>query len=257
MGMPLNSVAIVLAVLISTFGSSMLGIAVRRRLPSHHVADESGEVLKLVLGLVATLTALVLSLLISSAYSAYDAQSAEVRDLSVHLEQIDRALARFGPEATGQRVQLHQMIANTIARVWPKSGVRPPTFAPNTVQQQGDDLFDGIVRLSPGTDLQRLAQNHAIQLLETAGGTWRLLIAQSSGSLSWPLLLVLISWLVALFFGFGLFTNYNATVAIALFVGAISVGSAIFLIVELNQPYGGWMQITSAPLQETLAHIGH
>ncbi len=85
----------------------------------------------------------------------------------------------------------------------------------------------------------------------------RLLMSeQAEESLPLPFLTLLVSWICALFFGFGLFTRSNATVVAALLLGAVSVSTAIFLILELNTPYRGIMQISDAPLRAALAQIG-
>jgi len=240
----------------SSFGAALAAMVVRRGFPSQHLEGESKDVLRLVLSFITTLTAMVLSLLISSGYSAYQWQKTELQQLGVHVDQIDRALADFGPDTIELRGRFRQMIAATITRVWPADDERPSTNAPMSVQQDGEALFSSIANLVPKTELQRIAQDRALKLLENFGETRRLLIVQSQGTLSWPLLFLLISWLTVLFFGFGLLTNVNATVVAALFVGSISVSGAIFLIVELNQPYAGLMQISSAPLRAALAQMG-
>jgi hypothetical protein len=252
----LNSTTVGLLALASSFGAALAAMVVRRGFPSQHLEGESKDVLRLVLGFITTLTAMVLSLLISSGYSAYQWQKAELQQLGVHVDQIDRALADFGPDTIELRGRFRQMIAATITRVWPADDGGPSTYAPVSVQQDGEALFSSIANLVPKSDLQRIVQDRALKLLENFGETRRLLIVQSQGTLSWPLLFLLMSWLTVLFFGFGLLTRFNATVLAALFVGSISVSGAIFLIVELNQPYGGWMQISSAPLRAALAQMG-
>ena len=132
---------------------------------------------------------------------------------------------------------------------------RSAEYAPLSVEREAGRIFDGIAALPAKTDLERFGQSRALQLLASAAETRRLLAEQSQGSLSRPFLVVLISWLVVLFFGFGLFTRINATVVAALVVGCLSVAGAIFLILEMNQPYGGWMQVSSAPLRDALAQM--
>ncbi len=238
------------------FSAALVAIFVRVRLPTHHFEGDSKEFVKLVLGLIATITALVLGLLISSAHSEYDAQESEVQQLGVHLYQIDRVLAIFGSESTELRGTLRRLVADDVARIWPDGGVSAAAYAPLSAQNEAEELFVGIAGLAPKTDLERMGQSRALQLLSSVGETRRLLVEQSHGGLSWPFLVVLISWLTVLFFGFGLFARLNATVVAALFVGSLSVAGAIFLILEMNQPYGGWMQISSAPLRDALVQMG-
>ncbi len=209
------------------------------------------------LGLIATITALVLSLLISSAHSVYDEQQAELQQLGVHLYQIDRILAHFGPDAARQREKLREIVAADVARIWPNDGGAPAISAPLSARLEAESIFDGIASLVPKTDLQRFGQSRALQLSSSVGETRRLMVEQSRGALSMPFLVVLVSWSTVLFFGFGLLTRFNVTVVAALLVGALSVAGAIFLILEMNQPYSGWMQLSSDPLRNALAQMGH
>src|SRR5271170_8137249 len=132
----MNSTMVSLLAFVCTFGAALVAIFIRDRLPPHHVEGDSKDVVKLVLGLMATLTALVLGLLISSAHSAYDAQDAELQQLSVHLYQLDRLLAHFEPDASQQRAELRRILASDIERIWPTAGqARVPGDA-LTVQQE-------------------------------------------------------------------------------------------------------------------------
>jgi len=251
----LNATWVSLVAFGCTLFAALAAIFIRDRLPEHHLKGESQEFLKLVLGLIATITALVLGLLISSAHSSFDAQQAEVDQLSVDFYQIDRILDRFGADAAEDRTLLHNIVASDIEKMWAKDRSGSAEYAPLSVQREGARLFDGIAGLPTKTDLERFGQSRALQLLATVAETRRLLAEQSRGSLSAPFLIVLISWLAVLFFGFGLFTRINATVVAALVVGCLSVAGAIFLILEMNQPYGGWMQVSSAPLRDALAQM--
>jgi len=253
----LNSTIVSLLAFGCTFGASLVAIFIRDRLPPQHVEGDSKEVVKLVLGLMATLTALVLGLLISSAHSAFDAQGAELQQLSIHIYQLDRILAHLGPDATPQREELHRIVASDIERIWPTQGAVKVPDGAIQVQEEIEGLFESIANLAPKTDLQRVGQSRALELIGSLGETRHLLIAQSRGSLSWPFLVVLMSWMSILFFGFGLFARYNGTAVAALCVGSLSVAGAISLILEMNQPYHGWIQVSSAPLRAVLAQIGH
>jgi hypothetical protein len=238
------------------FGGALFGIFLRGRLPAEHLDGDSKDVVKLVMGLIATLTALVLGLLISSAHSAYDAQAAEIQQLGVHVYQLDRILAHFGPDATEARAQLRRLVAADIERTWPDNRAAAALPTPVQMRTEGEQLFERIASLSPTTNLQRFGQSRALQLLASVGETRRLLNEQAQGSLSWLFLAVLVSWLTLLFFGFGLFAHFNTTVVVALVAGALSVAAASFLILEMNQPYRGWMQVSSAPLRDALKQMG-
>jgi hypothetical protein len=251
----MNSTLTGLLVFACTFGAALLGIFLRERLPAHHLDGDSKDSVKLVMGLIATMAALVLGLLISSAHTAYDAQDSEIRQLGVHLYQLDRILVHFGPQATEARARLRSLLAADIERTWPEERAKSTTAIPIGERGEAERLFEQIAGLSPTTNLERYGQSRALTLLSSIGETRRLLGEQAQGALSRLVLFVLVSWLTLLFFGFGLFARLNATVVVAYIAGALSVATACLLILDMNQPYSGWMQISSAPMREALREM--
>ena len=250
----MNSTVIAVLVFVFVFGGALAGVALR--VPADHQDADTKDVVKLVMGLIATITALVLSLLIASAHTSYDRQESEVQQLGALIVQLDGVFAHYGPETNESRAQLRRMVEAELGRLWPDAGVaRAAVHAPHTYIP-AEDLFDTVARLTPKTEAQRSAQNRALQLMTTAGTTIRLLYEQAGGSLSWPFFVVLVFWLVVLFAGFGLYARRNATVVAALFVGALTVAGAIFLILEMSRPFSGLMEISSAPIRNALTQIG-
>jgi len=254
--MPMSSLFGALVVFGCAFGAAVAGIVLHGKLPEHHQDAESKDVVKLVMGLIATMAALVLGLLIASAHASYDTQESEVQQLGVRIVQLDRVLAHYGPDAAEARNLLRQIVAGELKRIWPNSAGATADVELPPAREAGEDLYDHMINLSPKTEAQRFGQSRALQLIAAMGETRRLLYEQAGGSLSWPFLMILVSWVVALFVGFGLLARYNATVLAALFVGALSVAGAIFLILEMNRPYRGLMQISSAPIRHAMAAIG-
>ena len=252
----MSSSTIAAMILASTFAGALSGLALRGRLPSDHLSNDSRDVIKLVLGLIATVAGLVLGLLISSAHRSYDAQEAEVRQIAVHLFQLDRTLDQLGPEAAGARRLLRQIVASEVDFASSPSGKGVAIHKPMHAQQQAAELFDQVASLTPRTDTQRFMQAQALRLLANMGDTRLLLNEQARGSLSWPFLIVLSFWLVMLFVGFGLFARRNATVVTALFMGAVCVAGAVFLILELNRPYGGVIEVSIEPIRNALSQMG-
>jgi hypothetical protein len=251
----MNSAVIAPVIFACTFGAALLGVFFRSRLPENQLDTDSADTVKLVMGLIATLTALVLGLLISSAHSAYNAQSTEVQQLGVHIYQIDRILAQFGPDAAQPRALLRKVVAADIERTWRNGVAHAPSAAPLEARREAEELFTQIASLSPTTNLQRFGQARVLELLTSVGETRRLLSEQAQVSLSWLFLIILGAWLTLLFFGFGLFARLNRTVIVALLAGAVSVAAAVFLILEMHQPYHGWMQVSSAPLRNALSQM--
>jgi hypothetical protein len=239
-----------------TFGAGLLGMLLYVKLPDHHVDAGSREVVKLVMSLIATMAALVLSLLIASGSSSYQAQATDVQSLSANVMLLDRLLSFYGSEAKKSRDLLHQGVADIHDRIWPPDGARSPNLDPSTTQGAADVFMESIQKLSPKTDSQTMLKSQAMQVSQNFGQTRLLMFEQTNSSISWPFLTVLVFWICMLFIGFGLFARFNATVTVTLLIGAVSVAGAIFLIMELNEPYRGFMRIADTPLRDALALIG-
>jgi hypothetical protein len=235
------------------FGGALLGMLLRKILPDDHLSSDSKDVVKLGMGLIGTMAALVLSLLISSAKGSYDTRSSEVAQLSANVMLLDRLLAHYGPEAREARDLLHRTTAGLIEQIWPGSGAGSSEARASAGSEA---FYDKIQALSPQNDAQRSLQAQALSVSVSLGQTRWLLVGQSARSIPMPFLVVLICWLAFIFMSFGLFPRPNTTVIVALFVCALSFSSAIFLILELDRPFAGLIQISSAPMREALGRLG-
>jgi len=252
----LEPTAIALIVFACLVGGAVVGMTLNVRLPDHHLEGRSGDVVKLVMGLIGTMAALVLGLLIATAKGTYDTQSSHVAQLAAGIVELDRLLANYGPETKEARDSLRQTAIEQIDRIWPKEAASA-NLEPLKNRAKSEAFFRSILMLSPQTDGQRFTKSQALQMTTDLYHTRLLMYAQQGRSISLPFLIVLVSWLVLLFAGFGLLTPFNGTVMTALLIGALSVAGAIFLILELDQPYSGLMRISSAPLQSALAQMVH
>ena len=239
-----------------TFGGALLGMLLRAALPAHHLSSDSKDVVKLGTGLIATLSALVLGLLIASAKSSFDAQRTGFQQLSANLVMLDRALARYGPETKDSREGLHRLVASTIDRLWPSDASQASGLDAQPLTASGAMLMDQLQKLSPKTEGQRWAQSQALQIATDLARTRWLLIEQSESAIPTPFLIVVVFWLSVLFTSFGLFSPMNSTVIATLLVCALSVAGAMFLIVDLDQPFDGLIQLSSTPLRNALSQIG-
>ena len=234
-------------------GAALFGRCVHRYLPEAHLSADSRDSVKLAMGLVATMTALVLGLLVSSAKGTYDTTRSEVIQMAAKVAFLDRVLALYGPEAAEARVELRAVVADAARRIWSTDPGRAAQLAPN--QQAGDALYIAIQRLSPNDDAQRTLKGQVTTLMVDLGQLRSLLVAQSIPSISKPMLIILVSWLVVIFFGFSLLAPPNATTTLALVASAFSVAGAIFLILELDHPFGGLIRIPSEPMINVLSHL--
>jgi hypothetical protein len=247
----MNPLTVGLIVFACVFGGALLGIFLHSSLPEHHLGSDSKDIVKLGMGLVATMAALVLGLLVASAKGSYDTQSAELTRMSANIALLDRVLAGYGQEMKEARELLRGAAARILDQMWSEDGTlkAPPSAG-------GEILYDKVARLSPKNDTERSLKGHALSIVMDIGKARWLMFEQATISVSMPLLVVLVIWLSAIFISFGLFAPFNATVISSLFISALSVSGAVFLILEMYGPYAGVIQISSAPLRGALAHLG-
>jgi hypothetical protein len=228
-----------------------------RALPAAHLSAESKDAVKVGLTLIATLTALVLGLLVASSKGTYDAQNASVRELAAKVILLDRALTAYGPETKEPRELLRRIVERTLQRIWPDGGAGPADLTPGEARSEMELFYDKVAALAPQKDdakraaIKARAMDITVDLVQT-----RLrLFAQRESSIPLPFLVVLVVWLAVLFIGNGLTAPRNATVIAVVVVCILSISCALFLILELDRPFDGILRISSVPLRDALAQI--
>jgi hypothetical protein len=232
------------------FAAVWLGTLVRRLLPAHHLSADTKDTVKLAMGLVATMSALLLGLLVSSAKGSYDTTRGQVIQMAAKVAFLDRVLAVYGPDAAEVRTRFRDVVGEAVRQMWPEARGQPAQLAPNP--HAGAAIYVAIQQLTPRDDIQRNLKSQASGLALELGQMRTLLLAQSIPSISKPMLVVVVAWLVVIFLSFSLLAPANATANLALIVSALSVAGAIFLILELDRPFGGLIQVSSQPLLAAL-----
>jgi Protein of unknown function (DUF4239) len=249
------SLVTALITLASICAGTVLGSLVRSRLPDHHLRDDSRDVVKTASGMIATLVALVIGLLVSSSKSTYDQASAGVTQIGAKAILLDRVLERYGPETKAIRKRMSEGIAASVERLWPTDPGLNPSVAAVEQTTGMDDVHDLIMQLAPADEAHRILRSHALATcIELAQSRW-LIIEQAQTTLPAAFLAMLIFWLTVLFASLGLLAPRNATTWCCLFVCAVSMAGAIYLILEMNRPLEGAVQISPAPLQKALSVI--
>src|SRR5260221_9238191 len=162
----------------------------RTALPQDHLSSDSKDVVKVSVALIATMGALVLSLLISSAKSTYDTRSSQLVQISGDVITLDRVLARYGPETKDARVLLRSSITAAIERVWPANGAQPAGF--DVKGSPAEVLYERIEMLSPQTERQRSLQAQAMKVALGLGQLRFVLFENSGSKIPLPFLIVLI-----------------------------------------------------------------
>jgi hypothetical protein len=234
------------------FGGALLGAALRPLLSDDHLHPDSRDVVKMATGLIGTLAALVLGLLIASAKNSFDQKTNQVRQMTASIILLDDLLAQYGPEATRLRSLLRQSIQPLANRIWHEEEV--PAARPVQFESSAESLaFESeLEHLAPANDAQRSLQTRAIQTFTEGAQTRLQLFAQAGGSIPAPFLVILVFWLSAIFLSFTLFARTNLVVMTSLLVCALSFACAIFLVLELDNPFTGLMGISSATLRSAL-----
>jgi hypothetical protein len=239
------------------FGGALLGIwlAPSARWRPQVDDEESKDTVKLAIGLVSTMTALVLGLVTASAKSSYDQMDSAVKQASINLLALDRVLARYGPEAKDIRAQLKAVAESRIETMWPgkplqsSAPVRAASNAPSTVE----GLVDSIRQLRPGGELQSALKDRAVQLAEDGLQLRWLAMASTETDVPVAFLVIVIFWLTVIFASFGLYAPRNLAATSALVVGSLSVAFALFLVLELGSPFSGVISVSDQPLLRALA----
>jgi len=249
----MSSVAISLIVFACVFGGVLLGMFLRTALPQDHVSADSKGAVNLGIGMIGTMAALVLGLLVAAAWSFYSTQKDELTLISAKFVMLDRLLAHYGPEAKDARAVLRSDVSVLLDRMWPGERSSHTLGVPRT---GAEGLYDGIQELSPQNDTQRSIKGAALGAAMEIGNTRWLMFEQATFPVPKGLLIVVIFWFTVVFASFGLHAPRNTTVMVTFLLCALSVAGAMLLILELYNPFGGLVHISSAPLRSALAQLG-
>ena len=249
----MSSLLVAVVALACLLAGALLGMALRARLPERHLGEDTMDVIKLAAGFMATLAALILGLLIFSANADRRTVESELNGALACAALLDRYLAAYGQDTQEARELLRHFLVGRFQARWPGDdfGPQEPAVAPN--RNELVEMEQQILRLAPRDDAQKWFQSQALQLANGLALARRLLAVRLQGiSLPMPTLIALIVWITAIFTSFGLFVKINPTAIVALFVSALSIAVAFYLILDLNSPFTGLIHISSAPAHAIL-----
>ena len=252
----MTALLMALATLIVVFGGALLGFLVQSLLPHHHLTPESRDVVKLGAGVIATMAALVLGLLVASAKGTLDDMEAEVMQTAVKAMILDQTLAEYGPQTAEARAQLRASLAYGIGVLDRADGQKLPPITSGGLPHGIHRTLASIRALAPQDDGQRWLQARALDLgSDIQDDSW-LLVEQSENSLPLPFVVALVLSLSAIFASFSLFAPRNATIVTAMLLCALSVATSIFLIVEMDRPLGGLIRVSTKALEDARERLG-
>ncbi|MBV9290740.1 MAG: hypothetical protein JO288_23475 [Hyphomicrobiales bacterium] len=252
----MNLVLVSILIFVVTLGAAVLGLFVHQRLPPEEKNESARSIVGQVAGLVSILLAIVLGTLIGTSFGFFGGQKTALEGLSAQILELDQALAQYGPETKPARDRLKEAAQHAYDAFWGGGEVDPKilTVADPMAGWQATKAFLGT--LNPTTEAQKQAVASANTLAnQIEHGRILMNLQVASQPVSAGLIIVLVVWAVVLFFAMGLFAESNRVVVAALVFGALCVGFAIFLILELGQPYTGLFRVSPAALQEAIANI--
>ncbi len=252
----MSAIAISAVACASIFVATLLGMWLHSILPDRYLNPGSKEAVTLGAGVIATMSAVLLGLLISSTRTAYEEKRNEVIRMTAHIIELDLLLRDYGPEARPARQVMRDAVRSMIDSIWRDDAGQFRVDA-NAVPDVGAEaILSNLEDLSPHDDRQRARRNRALQIGLDLAQIHLLLFAQPANAISTPFLTVLVLWLAFVFATFAIYARANALIVVALFVCALSASSAIFLIVDLDRPFAGLLQIPNAPLRNALPPLG-
>ena len=252
---PMNSLHRSIAIAAILFGASVVGMLLQWVVPADVLTASKGSVGAMV-GLVTLLLALVLGLLVFTAFSVFTTQQSEAYSLGPVVIELDVILKQYGPDAIRGRVGLREALGRSRKRFFgdAKRGPQAHTFEETRATMTWmNTYFDS---LEPPTERQRQLLTSARDLAKKFADTQMLMTRQLANPFPPYVLTVVVCWASALFLGNGLVATPNAVSVVAHLAGAAAIGSAIFLILELSQPYSGVVRLSSAGLDRLIEALG-
>ena len=251
--------AVVLSIIIFAciFGGAVLGIFLRAILPERHLTEDSRNMVTIGMGIVATMAAIAVGLMIQGAQISFSGQRSDLIEMSAKIVFLDKLLSDYGPEAKDARTALRHTLERTINQFWPKDGSEGAMIG--TPESKSETLYYQILSLTPDNDAKRAIRDEALSLTYDLAQARDTIVMGQARSIPKAFLIVLgiiLFWFVAIFFSFGLYAPTNATVLSTLVISALAVTLALFIIMELNRPFDGLLRMPSEPLVEALQHLG-
>jgi hypothetical protein len=242
-------------VFVCTFIGAQVGMKLRAVLSESYFEEDSRDTVKVAVGLISTLTAMVLGFVLASAKNSFEVIDRDIKQSAAEVLSLDRCLAQYGPESAEVRVELKRYLAEVIASISPGIGSRQTIFDPFERRQEGEMIAAKIRSLVPKTDNQRLLHSRAVETSESLLTVRWMMVAYADPPVHGLFLGILLFWLTIIFTSFGLLTHRNTLVVMTLFLCAVSVAASVFLILELASPFEGLIRVSSSPFNYALSHL--
>lgn len=264
----MSEISSALLVFLLLLGMTGIGVWVRPLLPEEHKAHETVQLIQLVIGMLVTFAALVLGLMTASAKASFDTTSNDLRTYAADLIEFDTTLREYGADTSRARDLLRQYTAAAIASTWPgepaPSGDYPKDVGTQDNSQKLENVRLGDMLTAVGRELrqlrahdplqQRTLEDGLLQYRRVVDARWKI-IEEAHSSISQPFFTTLTFWLGVIFLSFGLIAPRNALALVTICLGAVSIASAVYVIVDLDTPFTGPIVVSSQPMRDALGHL--
>lgn len=243
-------------VLVLILVSAAIGSHVRASLADHHFSEDSLAAMRIAVGLVATLSALVLSLLISSGKSSLDLVNTALQHNSVAIIQLDRTLSEFGPSTDELRGQIKNDYAQWITFLFSDKTGKSAEAESRDILERTYDIQGRIFALQAVGVSQEKLRDRAMQLWDDIfAGRW-LALEHRRGLIPTPLIAVLVGWLTVIFGIFGFSAPRNWSMCVVFVLCALSTTTAVYVVLDLDTPFRGMVNASNAPMLDALKFLG-
>jgi hypothetical protein len=238
-------------IFVVVLAGAFAGWAMRQRLPAHNLTDETKSVVSVSMATVATISALVLGLLISNANTSFIALGGEVTTLSAQILRLDRILRRYGPDADRARETLREYANRKATDLFPEDSrdVRLGNPATYELLQR---LEDELLQLKPQNSRDQWWLGQALTLAGKIGDARWLMSQQVGQGTPKAFVALLAFWLTSLFASFGLFAPRNGTSVLFVTLCAMAIAGAIAMILELEKGFGALVHISPQPMRQAV-----
>ena len=243
------------AIFALVLGIGAVGVLVAPAIATPSLSDyNSREFFKALRAIIVSVTSLSLGLLVTGAKSDFQKHKDELRTQAANVIVLDRILRDYGPEAEQARLELAASIGNEIRRIDLAARDLIADAEAFGTSHMGR-LRASLIRLAPADSGQTWLKTAALaKAQEIVGSRWRI-YGDLEGNIIWPVVVAVVFWLVATFFSIGVIMPRNAYAFGGILIGALTVASALYLIIELSFPYDGLITISPRPLEDAVAEI--
>ncbi len=238
------------------FAGGAIGLQLQGALPESYTTGGARDMTGAVVGLMTLLLALVLGLLIWTAYGVLSTQKALIQTLAVNGLKFDQAMQDYGPDGAEGRRILRTGLESAISHIWGDGN------AEDFVIQNYVHAVDGLKKreaylatLEPASDQEKAAKAEAVEAANAISQARIQMALALEDPISYPLVSIVVAWAGFLFCGYGLLSSRHPMPYVVLAVGAMAIASAIYVIADLSSPYSGLFQISSAPIVDVLQAV--